>query len=81
MNVFSYQIIYVFKLAELLLAPGNKHPHGWESLLHNERRSYPTHFLIRLHEFTSVSEGLRANSDYNKPQRDHQRVGRSCKTH
>lgn len=28
----------------------------------------------------SVSEALRASSDYNKPQRHHQRVGRSCKT-
>lgn len=28
----------------------------------------------------SVSEALRASRDYNKPQRHHQRVGRSCKT-
>lgn len=40
---------------------------------------------MRPHEFTSVSEGLRAKSDYNEPwragARDHERVGWSRKVH
>lgn len=34
-----------------------------------------------MHKFTRAPEGLRGDGDSNKPQRDHQRVGRSRKTH